>query len=88
MGIHALRSRIWEDISSNFVSSSPSSVSTKAVSSCGLEISSGLEFGFVESVTPPKDTLEGAGDVRVLFEGTFKALKGVAMVLRDAQSRD
>lgn len=41
-----MRSMICEDMSSNFVSSCSSSVSTKAVSSWGLEISDGSASGF------------------------------------------
>jgi len=39
-----IRSRIWEETSSNFASSCSSNVSTKAVNSCGLEISLGARF--------------------------------------------
>lgn len=73
---YTLFSRICVDISSNFVSSCPSNVSTKAVSSCGLEMSSGLGFDFVDSVVLPEDVLDGVGVTSMLLEGTFNALKG------------
>ena len=54
---------------------------TNAVSSCGLDISSGLiAVDFVRSALA--EDVEATGDM-LLFEGTFKALNGCDIGWRD-----
>lgn len=64
-----IRSKSWVDISSNLASSWPSKVSTKAVSSCGLEMSSGFVVGPTRNAA-----CEGFGDG--CFDGVGDALGG------------
>lgn len=58
-----IRSRIWVDMSSNFVSSCSKRCSTNAVSSCGLEMSlaGGLAPAGAGRVAPPGEDELGDG---------------------------